>query len=81
MRWFPSYGLTWLLAPICGFSLGLGVAGGGVETLSWFVGLRGSLPSMECRSLPTAAIGLSLTGFLGVCLVLAILFAFGWFVS
>ena len=81
MRWFPIYGLSWLLASHLWFQSWSGVAGGGVETLPWFVGLGGSLSSMECRSLPTAAIGLSLTGFLGVCLVLTILVAFGWFVS
>ena len=64
------------LPPICGFSLGLGVFGGGVETLPWFVGFAGSLPLMEYRSLPTAAIGLFVTGFLGVCLVLAIFVCF-----
>ena len=48
------------LPPMCGFSVGLGAC----------------LPSMEHRSLPTAAIGLSLTGFLGVCLVLTIFICF-----
>ena len=64
------------LPPICGFSLGLGVDGGSVETFPWFIGIKGSLPSMELRSLPTASIGLSLNGFLGVCLVLAIFVCF-----
>ena len=49
---------------ICSFNFGLRVAEGGTETPSWFVGLRGSLPSMKCRSLSTAAIDLSLNGFL-----------------
>ena len=48
------------LPPMCCFSVGLG----------------GCLPSMECRSLPTVALGLSLTGFLGVCLVLALFVCF-----